>query len=96
MALDVPAAAAARALAIHPRWLTVGARTRDLVNTHTLASCVQADLKTWPLSTLRSPTEPYGDMKAYGVGHELGHANLDAYLEAKTVWATLPQCSPHR
>ena len=35
------------------------------------------------------PGAPYGGYKAYGIGREMGHANLDAYLEIKTVWTNL-------
>ena len=32
---------------------------------------------------------PFGGVKASGVGREMGRANLDAYLEVKTVWTNL-------
>ena len=32
---------------------------------------------------------PFGGYKASGIGREMGHANLDAYLEVKTVWTNL-------
>ncbi|WP_405162950.1 aldehyde dehydrogenase family protein [Nocardia sp. NBC_01499] len=35
------------------------------------------------------PAAPFGGAKASGVGREMGRAGLDAYLEPKTVWATL-------
>ena len=35
------------------------------------------------------PAAPFGGYKASGLGREMGHANLDAYLEIKTVWTNL-------
>jgi len=35
------------------------------------------------------PAAPFGGFKASGIGREKGHANLDAYLELKTVWTKL-------
>ena len=35
------------------------------------------------------PAAPFGGYKASGIGREKGHANLDAYLETKTVWTQL-------
>jgi acyl-CoA reductase-like NAD-dependent aldehyde dehydrogenase len=35
------------------------------------------------------PAAPFGGYKASGLGREMGHANLDAYLELKTVWTSL-------
>jgi acyl-CoA reductase-like NAD-dependent aldehyde dehydrogenase len=35
------------------------------------------------------PAAPFGGYKASGIGREMGHANLDAYLELKTVWTSL-------
>ena len=35
------------------------------------------------------PAAPFGGFKASGIGREKGHANLDAYLELKTVFTKL-------
>ena len=35
------------------------------------------------------PAAPFGGYKSSGIGREKGHANLDAYLETKTVWVQL-------
>ena len=35
------------------------------------------------------PAAPFGGFKASGIGREKGHANLDAYLETKTVFTKL-------
>jgi acyl-CoA reductase-like NAD-dependent aldehyde dehydrogenase len=35
------------------------------------------------------PAAPFGGYKASGLGREMGHANLDAYLEIKTIWTNL-------
>lgn len=49
------------------------------------------------LPLLRGPADPalaagctgFGGYGASGYGGEMGHANLDAYLEVKSVWTDL-------
>lgn len=69
--------------------LAAGVWTQNLSNAHTLAARLQAGsvyLNTWAPG---DPAAPFGGVKASGVGREMGRAGLDAYLEPKTVWATL-------
>jgi acyl-CoA reductase-like NAD-dependent aldehyde dehydrogenase len=69
--------------------LAAGLWTRDISQAHKLASMLQAGsvyINTWGGG---DPAAPFGGYKASGVGREKGHANLDAYLETKTVWAQL-------
>jgi len=69
--------------------LAAGLWTRDISNAHRLAAMLKAGnvyINTWGGG---DPAAPFGGYKASGVGREKGHANLDAYLETKTVWTQL-------
>jgi acyl-CoA reductase-like NAD-dependent aldehyde dehydrogenase len=69
--------------------LAAGLWTRDISNAHKLAGMLEAGnvyINTWGGG---DPASPFGGYKASGIGREKGHANLDAYLETKTVWTQL-------
>ena len=69
--------------------LAAGLWTRDISNAHKLAARLEAGnvyVNTWGGG---DPAAPFGGYKASGIGREKGHANLDAYLETKTVWTQL-------
>jgi len=69
--------------------LAAGLWTRDISNAHRLAAMLEAGnvyINTWGGG---DPAAPFGGYKASGIGREKGHANLDAYLETKTVWTQL-------
>ena len=69
--------------------LAAGLWTRDVSNAHKLAGMLKAGnvyVNTWGGG---DPAAPFGGYKASGIGREKGHANLDAYLETKTVWTQL-------
>jgi acyl-CoA reductase-like NAD-dependent aldehyde dehydrogenase len=69
--------------------LAAGLWTRDVSSAHKLASMLEAGnvyVNTWGGG---DPAAPFGGYKASGIGREKGHANLDAYLETKTVWVQL-------
>jgi acyl-CoA reductase-like NAD-dependent aldehyde dehydrogenase len=69
--------------------LAAGVWTRDISKAHQLAGMLRAGnvyVNTWGGG---DPAAPFGGYKASGMGREKGHANLDAYLELKTIWAQL-------
>jgi acyl-CoA reductase-like NAD-dependent aldehyde dehydrogenase len=69
--------------------LAAGLWTRDVSNAHKLAAMLRAGnvyVNTWGGG---DPAAPFGGYKASGIGREKGHANLEAYLETKTVWVQL-------
>ena len=69
--------------------LAAGVWTRDISKAHRLAAMLEAGnvyINTWGGG---DPAAPFGGFKASGIGREKGHANLDAYLELKTVWTKL-------
>jgi len=69
--------------------LAAGLWTRDVSKAHKLAALLQAGsvyVNNWGVG---DPAAPFGGYKASGIGRERGHANLDAYLETKTVFVQL-------
>jgi acyl-CoA reductase-like NAD-dependent aldehyde dehydrogenase len=69
--------------------LAAGVWTRSLSSAHRLAARLRAGsiyINQWGMA---DASAPFGGFKASGVGREHGHAGLDAYLEVKTVWASL-------
>jgi acyl-CoA reductase-like NAD-dependent aldehyde dehydrogenase len=69
--------------------LAAGIWTRDISKAHKLAALLRAGsvyINTWGAA---DPAAPFGGFKASGIGREKGHANLDAYLETKTVYTKL-------
>ena len=74
--------------------LAAGVWTRDVARAHRMAAMLKAGsvyINVWGPS---DPAAPFGGYKASGIGREMGHANLDAYLEVKTVWTSLAEASP--
>jgi len=63
--------------------------TRDVGAAHRLAGLLEAGSVFVNSVTMNDPAAPYGGFKSSGLGREGGRANLDAYLELKTVWANL-------
>ena len=69
--------------------LAAGVWTRDVGNAHKLAQMLDAGSVYVNVWGPADPAAPFGGYKASGLGREMGHANLDAYLEIKTVWTNL-------
>jgi acyl-CoA reductase-like NAD-dependent aldehyde dehydrogenase len=69
--------------------LAAGLWTRDVSNAHKLAAMLKAGsvyINTWGAG---DPAAPFGGYKNSGIGREKGHANLEAYLETKSVFVQL-------
>jgi aldehyde dehydrogenase (NAD+) len=69
--------------------LAAGVWTRDVAKAHKLAALLRAGqvyVNSWGPSDAAAP---FGGFKSSGLGREMGHANLDAYLEVKTVFVSL-------
>ncbi|MBB5953890.1 acyl-CoA reductase-like NAD-dependent aldehyde dehydrogenase [Saccharothrix tamanrassetensis] len=69
-----------------PYGLAAGVWTRDLAAAHALAARLRVGMFYVNAWAVGDPAAPWGGVKASGIGRELGRANLDAYLEPKTVW----------
>jgi acyl-CoA reductase-like NAD-dependent aldehyde dehydrogenase len=69
--------------------LAAGVWTQNLANAHRMAALLKAGMVYVNCWSAIDPAAPFGGYKASGLGREMGHANLDAYLEIKTVWTSL-------
>ena len=69
--------------------LAAGVWTRDLGQAHRLAALLEAGSVYVNCWAPTDPGAPFGGYKASGMGREHGLAGLEAYLETKTVWASL-------
>jgi acyl-CoA reductase-like NAD-dependent aldehyde dehydrogenase len=65
--------------------LAAGIWTRDVAKAHKLAALLRAGNVYVNLWGAADPAAPFGGYKKSGIGREMGHANLEAYLETKTV-----------
>ena len=70
--------------------LAAGVWTRDVANAHKMAQAAAGRQRLHQHVGAR-PTPPRRSAatRRPGIGREMGHANLDAYLELKTVWTSL-------
>ena len=69
--------------------LAAGVWTRDVGNAHRLAALLEAGSVYINCYAPSDAAAPFGGFKASGIGREMGHANLEAYQEIKTVWTNI-------
>jgi acyl-CoA reductase-like NAD-dependent aldehyde dehydrogenase len=72
-----------------PYGLAAGVWTRDGAAAQRLARKLKAGMVYINCWGAGDPAAPFGGVKASGIGREKGRANLDAYLELKTVHTQL-------
>jgi acyl-CoA reductase-like NAD-dependent aldehyde dehydrogenase len=69
--------------------LAAGVWTRDVSSAHRLAALLRAGVVYLNGWGAMDPSAPFGGVRASGIGREHGAEGLGAYLETKTVFATL-------
>lgn len=69
--------------------LAAGVWTRDVGAAYAMAAKLRSGIVYINGWGFHDAAAPFGGVKSSGIGREMGHANLDAYLELKTVWIGL-------
>jgi phenylacetaldehyde dehydrogenase len=72
-----------------PYGLAAGVWSRDIGVANVLASSMRAGSVYVNTYGQSDAAAPFGGFGLSGYGREMGHANLDAYLETRTIWTNL-------
>lgn len=72
-----------------PYGLAAGVWSRDIAVANRLASAMRAGSVYVNTYGQSDAAAPFGGFGLSGYGREMGHDNLDAYLETRTVWTSL-------
>lgn len=69
--------------------LAAGIWTRDIGRANKLASMLRAGSVYINMYGATDAAAPFGGFKRSGYGRDMGHQNLESYLETRTVWTSL-------
>ena len=72
-----------------PYGLAAGIWTKDITRANRLANLLQAGTVYINMYGATDAAAPFGGYKQSGYGRDMGHANLESYLETKTIWTNL-------
>ena len=77
-----------------PYGLAAGIWTNDITRANRLASMIRAGSVYINMYGATDAAVPFGGFKQSGYGRDMGHANLESYLETKSIWTGLTPEKP--